>query len=137
MNTRDLQSAVERRDDALLIDMDRKAELADRAHELAEDLAREIVRDFDRLHGFIARGDLLPHEIVCIGPDGKDSDVEREIMRVISEAAKSDGSHPLSWIATMLIEALAETADVQDEADRRSCFGMADEQADRNDWDRY
>lgn len=141
MDHRELQARVERRDDALLIDADRKAELADRAHELAEDLAREIVRDPQRFIALLANlnaGTGL-HEIdVYDRLRGRHYTVEEALLMHVADALSPlPSGRSAAWIGDGIIKWLAETPDVQDEATRRAYADMADEQADRTDWERY
>jgi hypothetical protein len=138
MGHRELQARVEARDDALLIDMDRKSELADKAHDEALLVAAQIVKDPARLIGFVKRGDLMLHEITFHDPFANEvKDLETALCELISHAAKMRQNDLLGKIGGALIDHLAESPDVQDEATRLAYAGMADEQADRNDWERY
>ena len=138
MGHRELQARVEARDDALLIDADRKAEMADRAHDEALSVAAQIVKDPARLIGFVKRGDLMLHEIRFHDPfANEEKDLETALCELIAQAAKMRETGLLGRIGGALIDYLAESPDVQDEAERLAYAGMADEQADRNDWERY
>jgi hypothetical protein len=127
---RDLQAKVESRNDALLINADRKATLAERTADEAERIADEIVRDLNRLHGFATRGDLRLDEVSCIGPDKSDSTIEREILRVIG-LAFDDQSNPIHWVAQMVRDALTENVDVLQAAHTAAYSEMVDRTNDQ------
>lgn len=130
MGYRDIASMVERRDDALLIDMDRKAELADRAHDEALSVAAQIVKDPVRLLGFVKRGDLMLHEIRFHDPfANEEKDLETALCELVSKAAQMRETGLLGRIGGALIDYLAETPDVQEEAERRAYASYVDDYA--------
>lgn len=116
MNDRQLQAAVEARDDRALASLHTEAARDQRIAEAADAIASSIVRNRAELRRlFVTSGELPPCEVVLpMGRYGNGGPLDELLFNALADAADGcrDGSLALADIADRLTDYLAKRPDV-------------------------